>query len=154
MQAQLREVAMLDQFDRVIVSILQTEGRITLTELASRVGLTKTPCAARVKRLEADGYILGYKAIVDCEKLGLGHLAFVEVKLDNTKLAALEAFDEAARKIPEIEQLHLIAGSFDYLVKVRTTDINAFRLVLGEKLSALPHVSHTSSFVSMATVVD
>lgn len=145
---------MLDQFDRVIVSILQTEGRITLTELASRVGLTKTPCAARVKRLEAEGYILGYKAIVDSEKLGLGHLAFVEVKLDNTKLAALEAFNEAARKIPEIEQLHLIAGPFDYLVKVRTADINAFRLVLGEKLSALPHVSHTSSFVSMATVVD
>lgn len=145
---------MLDQFDRVIISILQTEGRITLTELASRVGLTKTPCAARVKRLEADGYILGYKAIVDSEKLGLGHVAFVEVKLDNTKLSALDAFNEAARRIPEIEQMHLIAGPFDYLVKVRTSDINAFRLVLGEKLSALPHVSHTSSFVSMATIVD
>lgn len=145
---------MLDQFDRVIISILQTDGRITLTELASRVGLTKTPCAARVKRLEADGYILGYKAIVDSEKLGLGHVAFVEVKLHDTKLAALEAFNEAARQIPEIEQLHLIAGPFDYLVKIRTADINAFRLVLGEKLSALPHVAHTSSFVAMATVVD
>ncbi len=145
---------MLDQFDRVIISILQTEGRITLTELASRVGLTKTPCAARVKRLEAEGYILGFKAIVDSEKLGLGHVAFVEVKLYDTKLAALEAFNEAARKIPEIEQLHLIAGPFDYLVKIRTADINAFRLVLGEKLSALPHVSHTSSFVAMATIID
>jgi Lrp/AsnC family transcriptional regulator, leucine-responsive regulatory protein len=145
---------MLDQFDRSIVSILQTEGRITLTELAARVGLTKTPCAARVKRLEADGYILGYKAIVDCEKLGLGHIAFVEVKLNNTKLNALESFNEAARQIPEIEQMHLIAGPFDYLVKVRTADINAFRLVLGEKLSALPHVAHTSSFVAMSTVVD
>jgi len=145
---------MLDQFDRVIISILQTEGRITLTELASRVGLTKTPCAARVKRLEAEGYILGFKAIVDSEKLGLGHVAFVEVKLYDTKLSALEAFNEAARKIPEIEQLHLIAGPFDYLVKIRTADINAFRLVLGEKLSALPHVSHTSSFVAMATIID
>lgn len=145
---------MLDQFDRVIISILQTEGRITLTELASRVGLTKTPCAARVKRLESDGYILAYKAIVDSEKLGLGHVAFVQVKLNNTKLSALDAFNDAARQIPEIEQMHLIAGPFDYLVKVRTADINAFRLVLGEKLSALPHVAHTSSFVSMATVVD
>lgn len=145
---------MLDQFDRSIVSILQTDGRITLTDLASRVGLTKTPCAARVKRLEADGYILGYKAIVDCEKLGLGHVAFVQVKLNNTKLSALESFNDAARQIAEIEQMHLIAGPFDYLVKVRTADINAFRLVLGEKLSALPHVAHTSSFVAMSTVVD
>ncbi len=79
-------ISMLDQFDRSIISILQTEGRITLTELASRVGLPKTPCAARVKKLESDGYILGYKAIVDSEKLGLGHVAFVEVKLTDTKL--------------------------------------------------------------------
>jgi len=145
---------MLDQFDRSIVSILQTDGRITLTKLASRVGLTKTPCAARVKRLEADGYILGYKAIVDCEKLGQGHIAFVEVKLNNTKLSALESFNNAARHIAEIEQMHLIAGPFDYLVKIRTSDINTFRLVLGEKLSALPHVAHTSTFVAMSTVVD
>ncbi|MDB4223071.1 winged helix-turn-helix transcriptional regulator [Granulosicoccus sp.] len=145
---------MLDQFDRSIISILQTEGRITLTELASRVGLTKTPCAARVKRLESDGYILGYKAIVDSEKLGLGHVAFVEVKLTDTKLTALDSFADAARQIAEIEQMHLIAGPFDYLVKVRTSDINAFRLVLGEKLSALPFVSHTSTFVAMSTVVD
>jgi len=144
---------MLDQFDRSIIAILQTDGRITLTELASRVGLTKTPCAARVKRLETDGYILGYRAIVDSEKLGLGHIAFVEVKLHDTKLAALDAFNDAARKIKEIEQMHLIAGSFDYLVKVRTADINAFRLVLGEKISALPHVAHTSTFVAMSTVV-
>ena len=145
---------MLDQFDRSIIAILKTDGRITLTELASRVGLTKTPCAARVKRLESDGYILGYRAIVDSEKLGLGHIAFVEMKLTDTKLSALEAFNDAARKIPEIEQMHLIAGPFDYLVKIRTSDINAFRLVLGEKLSALPHVAHTSTFVAMSTVVD
>lgn len=145
---------MLDQFDRSIISILKTEGRITLTELASRVGLTKTPCAARVKRLETEGYILGYRAIVDSEKLGLGHIAFVEMKLTDTKLSALEAFSEAAREIPEIEQMHLIAGPFDYLIKVRTADINAFRLVLGEKLSALPFVAHSSTFVAMSTVVD
>jgi len=145
---------MLDQFDRSIINILQTEGRITLTELASRVGLTKTPCAARVKRLETEGFILGYRAIVDSEKLGLGHVAFVEVKLHDTKLDALDAFNEAARQIKEIEQMHLIAGSFDYLVKIRTSDINTFRLVLGEKISALPHVAHTSTFVAMSTVVD
>jgi len=148
-----RGIEMLDQFDRSIINILQTEGRITLTELASRVGLTKTPCAARVKRLETDGYILGYRAIVDSEKLGLGHVAFVEVKLRDTKLDAFDAFNDAARQIKEIEQMHLIAGSFDYLVKIRTSDINAFRLVLGEKISALPHVAHTSTFVSMSTVV-
>lgn len=145
---------MLDRFDRSIISILQTEGRITLTELALKVGLTKTPCAARLKKLESDGYILGYKAIVDSGKLGLGHVAFVEVKLTDTKLNALDSFADEARKIAEIEQLHLIAGPFDYLVKVRTADINTFRLVLGEKISALPYVSHTSTFVAMRTVVD
>jgi len=145
---------MLDQFDRSIVTILQTEGRITLTELAARVGLTKTPCAARVKRLENDGYILGYRAILDSSKLGAGHVAFVEVKLNDTKLGALDAFNDAARNVEEIEQMHLVAGRFDYLVKIRTADIDAFRLVMGEKISALPHVAHTSTFVSMSTVVD
>lgn len=130
------------------------DARISVTALAERVGLSKTPCAARLRRLEASGIVRGYRPVLDHRRLGRGHVAFVQVHLHDTKSAALEAFDAAVRAIPEVEECHLIAGSFDYLVKVRTEDIDAFRRVLGERISALPHVSHTSSFVAMAAVID
>jgi Lrp/AsnC family leucine-responsive transcriptional regulator len=92
--------------------------------------------------------------VLDHARLGRGHIAFVQVSLTDTKMRALDAFEAAARRIPEVEQCHMIAGAFDYLVKVRTRDIGAFRLVLGERISALPHVSHTSTFVAMGVVLD
>jgi len=144
----------LDRIDRAILATLADNARITVTELSERVGLSKTPCAARLRRLEEEGVILGYKPILNHVKLGEGHVAFVQVHLSDTRLPALAAFDAAIRTIPEVEQCHLIAGAFDYLVKVRTTDIASFRQVLGERISALPHVSHTSTYVSMGTVVD
>lgn len=144
----------LDIFDRKILEILASEGRITVTELSQRVGLSKTPCQNRIRRLEKTGYILGYRAILDPVRLGAGHIALVQVTLANTTSAALEAFNAAVRRIPEIEQCHMTAGGFDYLLKVRTRDINSYRAVLGEKISALPHVSNTSTFVVMESVVD
>ena len=125
-----------------------------MADLAAKVGLSKTPVQARVKRLEADGYIRGYAAVIDRERMGEGHLAFVQVKLSDTRSAALDAFNRAVRGTPEIEQCHMMAASFDYLLKVRTTDIAAYRRVLGEKISALPHVAQTSTFVAMETVKD
>jgi Lrp/AsnC family transcriptional regulator, leucine-responsive regulatory protein len=147
-------MADLDRIDRAIVTALTENARLPLTALAERVGLSKTPCAARLRRLEAAGIVRGYRALIDHRRLGLGHVAFVQVHLADTKSAALDAFDAAVRAIPAVEECHLIAGSFDYLVKVRTEDIDAFRRVLGERISALPNVSHTSSFVAMATVID
>lgn len=144
----------LDRIDHAILAALGENARMTVTELAERVGLSKTPCAARLRRLEEAGVIRGYRAIVDHVRLGQGHVAFVQVHLTDTKTPALAAFDAAVRAIPEVEECHLIAGAFDYLVKVRTRDIDAFRRVLGERISALPHVSHTSTFVAMSTVVD
>ena len=144
----------LDRIDHAILAALGENARMTVTELAERVGLSKTPCAARLRRLEEAGVIRGYRAIVDHVRLGRGHVAFVQVHLTDTKTPALTAFDVAVRAIPEVEECHLIAGAFDYLVKVRTRDIDAFRRVLGERISALPHVSHTSTFVAMGTVVD
>lgn len=144
----------LDRMDRSILVALLRDGRLSMAELAERVGLSKTPVQARVKRLEKDGFIRGYQAIIDRERMGEGHVAFVQVKLSDTRSAALDAFNRAVQGITEIEQCHMIASSFDYLLKVRTRDIASYRRVLGERISALPHVAQTSTFVAMETVKD
>ena len=145
-------MADLDEFDRKILAVLRDDGRITMTELAQRIGLSKTPCQQRVRRLIDAKIILGFRAIVDPARLGLDHVAFAEVKLSDTREAALREFNAAVRRIPEVEECHMIASSFDYLLKVRTADIRKYRLVLGEKISSLPHVANTSTFVAMETV--
>jgi Lrp/AsnC family leucine-responsive transcriptional regulator len=142
----------LDEFDRKILKVLRQDGRITFTALAQRVGLSKTPCQQRVRRLIEDGVIVGFRAIVDPAKVGLDHVAFTEVKLSDTREAALNEFNSAVRAIPEVEECHMIASSFDYLLKVRTSDIRRYRSVLGEQISALPHVASTSTFVAMETI--
>lgn len=142
----------MDAFDRKIMSILRQDGRITFTELAQQVGLSKTPCQQRVKRLQQSGVIIGFRAIIDPAKVGLDHVAFTEVKLSDTREAALEQFNAAVRGIPEVEECHLIASSFDYLLKVRTPDIRRYRIILGEKISSLPFVASTSTFVAMETI--
>ena len=144
----------LDRIDRNIITAMAKNGRLSMAELAEKVGLSKTPVQARLKRLERDGYIRGYAAIVDREKMGEGHVAFVQVKLSDTRSAALDAFNRAVATVPEIEQCHMMAASFDYLLKVRTRDIAAYRRILGERISGLPHVAQTSTFVAMETVKD
>ena len=144
----------IDAIDRKIIAQLRGDGRMTVTQLADRVGLSKTPCQMRLKRLIEDGYIRGFRAVINPAKLGLGHIAFAEVKLSDTREHALEAFRRAVLLIPEVEECHMIASSFDYLLKVRTPDIRAYRQVLGEKISSLPHVASTSTFVVMETIVD
>jgi Lrp/AsnC family leucine-responsive transcriptional regulator len=142
----------LDRFDQAILRILATEGRISAVELARRIGLSKSPTQARMKRLEAAGVITGYRAQLDWVRMGQAHVAFVEVKLSDTREAALQAFNRAVMAIPEIEECHMIASRFDYLLKVRTADIMDYRRVLGERISALPHVASTSTYVAMETV--
>jgi Lrp/AsnC family leucine-responsive transcriptional regulator len=144
----------LDEFDRKIIAVLRTDGRISVTDLAQRIGLSKTPCQVRLRRLIEAGVIRGFTALVDPAKLGLDHVAFAEVKLSDTREVALRAFNEAVQRIPEVEECHMIASSFDYLLKVRTSDIQRYRMVLGEKISSLPYVSSTSTFVAMETVKD
>lgn len=144
----------LDRIDRAILNALMEDGRKSLSQLARQVGLSKSPVQTRLKRLESAGFILGYSAIVDQERLGDGHIAFVQVTLSDTRVDALQAFNAAAQKIPQIEQCHMIAGGFDYLLKVRTSDITSYRRILGEQISAMPHVAQTSTFVAMETVKD
>lgn len=148
------ENSQIDQIDRKIIEELRVDARLSVTELARRVGLSKTPCQIRLKRLVEDGYIRGFRAVIDPGKLGVGHIAFAEVKLSDTREKALEAFRRAVLLVEEVEECHMIASNFDYLLKVRTADIMAYRTVLGEKISSLPHVASTSTFVVMETIVD
>jgi Lrp/AsnC family leucine-responsive transcriptional regulator len=142
----------LDRFDRAIVQVLSGDGRMSITDLATRIGLSKSPTQARLRRLEDAGIIIGYRALVDPIRLGLDHVAFVEVRLSDTREAALSAFNAAVAKLPEVEQAHMIAGNFDYLLKVRTRSMADYRAVLGEKISTLPHVAGTSTYVAMQAV--
>ncbi|WP_324698368.1 Lrp/AsnC family transcriptional regulator [Novosphingobium aerophilum] len=144
----------LDELDRKIIAALRADGRMSVTELAQVVGLSKTPCQVRMRRLIDSGVIRGFRAVVDPATLGFDHVAFTEVKLSDTREQALKEFNAAVRRIPEVEECHMLASHFDYLLKVRTTDIRRYREVLGEKLSNLPHVSSTSTYVAMETVKD
>ncbi|MEP2531988.1 Lrp/AsnC ligand binding domain-containing protein [Shimia sp.] len=144
----------MDRFDLSILEVLASNGRISITDLAQHIGLSKSPTQARLRRLEKEGVITGYRALLDPVRLGLDHVAFVEVKLTDTREAALRAFNNAVLQVPEIEQAHMIASNFDYLLKVRTSDMAAYRAVLGEKLSTLPHVASTSTYVAMQAVKD
>ena len=142
----------LDRFDRKILDIMAVEGRISVTELARRIGLSKSPTQARLKRLEDHGIIQGYAALFDPIRLGRDHVASVEGKLTDTRETALAAFNKAVIQVPEVEQCHLIAGAFDYLLKVRTAGMPGYRAVLAEKISTLPHVANTSTYVAMQAV--
>ena len=142
----------MDQIDRRIVSALLVDGRKSVTDLAAEVGISKTPCAARLRRLMADGVLLGFRAVVNHKRLGQHHVAFVEVTLKDTREAALRAFSKAVQAIPEVEECHMIAGGFDYLLKVRTADIETYRRVLAESISVLPQLASTSTYVAMEAV--
>lgn len=148
------ETDRLDSIDLRIVRELERDARQSFARLAEKVGLSKSPVQARVKRLERLGVIRGYVARVDHARLGAGHVAFAQVTLSDTRSHALEAFNRAVADIPQIVECHMIAGGFDYLLKIRTRDIGAYRRLLGETLSRLPHVSHSSTFVVMEAVKD
>lgn len=143
----------LDRIDQRILEELEADGRLSIVELAARVYLTNTPCSERVKRLERSGYISGYRATLNMEKLGLGHLTVVQVSLAATAADnSLDAFNEVVRTVPEVESCVMIAGSFDYLLTIRTRDISHFREVLGNKINKLPGIHQTNSFAVMEVV--
>lgn len=144
----------IDDTDRRILAVLTADARTPVAEVARRVGLSKTPVAARIRRMEEIGLIAGYRALLSPLKLGLSHVTYVEVRLSDTREAALRKFNEAVRAIPEVEECYMIAGGFDYLVKVRSRDMVDYRRIMSEAISALPHVASTSSYVAMEAVVE
>ena len=142
----------LDEFDKKILRELQIDGRLAFADLASRVGLSKTPCLNRVRKLERNGVIRRYRADLDPARIKKGHLVYVQVSLSNTKRSSLDKFNEAVREIPEIMSCHMMAGGYDYLLKIRTKNMTTYRQFLGDTLSMLPGVDKTSSFPVMEQV--
>lgn len=143
---------MLDRIDLRLLDILQRDGRITNAELAERIGLSPAATSERFRRLVKDGYILGFAARLNPQKLGLGLLAFVEVLLDKTTPDAFARFAEAVTRSPEVLECHMVAGGFDYLVKARLADMAAYRRFLGEVLLSLPGVKETRTYAVMEEV--
>ena len=142
----------LDRIDRMILDILQKNGRIAISELAAKVNLSTTPCSERVKRLERDGIIMGYYARLNPELVDKRLLVFLEIKLS---AKSGDVFEQVARdlsEIPEVLECHLISGDFDYLVKARLKEMSAYRKLLGNILKKLPASASSHSYVVMEEV--
>jgi len=144
----------LDAIDVAILDALQRDGRLPNVALAKAVGLSPTPCAERVKALEAAGIIDGYHAHVSAEALGLGLLIFIEITIDRTSEDAFGQFRTAMLAIAEVEECHMVAGGFDYLLKVRVPDMAAYRRFLGDVLSKVPGIRETHTYAVMECVKD
>ena len=142
----------LDRIDRKILSILQEDGRIANLKLAEAVALSPTAVLARVQRLTRDGFILGYEARLNPAKLGAAMLVFVEVLLDRTTPNVFDQFKAAVQVHPEIMECHMVAGGFDYLLKTRSADMNAYRVFAGNVLWQLPGVRETRTYAVMEEV--
>ncbi|NCP63204.1 MAG: leucine-responsive transcriptional regulator Lrp [Paraglaciecola sp.] len=142
----------LDRIDRNILIELQKNGKISNTELATKVGLSASPCLERVKRLEQQGYIKGYHARVDPSKLGASMLVFVEITLVKTSVDIFEDFSAAVRNQEDIQECHLVSGNFDFLLKARVADMSSYRKLLGDTLLRLPGVSETRTYVVMEEI--
>lgn len=144
--------AKLDRIDQNILRILQEDGRISNVELARRVNLSPTPCLERVRRLERDGFIRQYVALLDPDLLDRSLAAFIEVRLDRTTPDVFQIFADAVRRLDEIQEAHMVAGGFDYLIKVRVADMAAYRAFLGDKLSSIQGVAQTHTYMVMEEV--
>lgn len=142
----------LDRIDKNILRILQSDGRISYTELADKVGLSTTPCIERVRRLEKDGLIEGYYARLSPEALGFDMLVFVEIALSYQSPDAFESFNKAVKQLPYIQECHLVSGDSDYLLKARIQDMSEYRALLGEMLLTLPGVKNSKSYIVMEEV--
>lgn len=142
----------LDRIDRRLLARLQQDGRTAVSQLAREVNLTVTPTLERVRRLEAGGFIEGYFARLNPGKLGLGLLAYVEVSLDRTTPDAFERFKQVALAHDEVMECHMVAGGFDYLLKIRVTDMESYRRFLGDRLASVRGVQQTHTYFVMEEV--
>ncbi len=142
----------LDKIDRKIMTILQQDGRISNIELSRQINLSPTPCLERVRRLERDGYVRKYVALADPEKLNVNLSAFIQVLLTSTKTKDLQSFNQQMLMLEEVESCHMVAGGFDYLIKIRCADMRHYQQFLGEKLASIPLISQTHTYVVIESV--
>ncbi len=142
---------MLDKISKKILMELQTDGRISNVELATRVNLSPAACLERVRKLHEAGYILGYIAQLNPQLLDVSLLVFIEVVLDRTTPEVFDAFKRSVQTIPEVLECHMVAGGFDYLLKLRLSSMEAYRAVLG-RIVDLPGVLQTHTYVVIEQV--
>jgi len=142
----------LDATDRRIVAALQAEGRLTIQDLAERCGLTPSPCLRRLRALEAAGIIEGYAAVIDQARVGLPVSVFASVKLDRQREEALDRFEAAVARWPEVMDCYLMTGPRDYLLRVVVADIEAYERFLKSKLTRLDGVASIESSFALGQV--
>ena len=142
----------LDAVDRRLLRALQADGRLSNAELARRCNLSAAACFERVRRLRERKVITGYAALIDPAKVGRGLLIFVEVHLDRTTGDVFDAFADAVRRQPEVLECHMVAGGFDYLIKARVGDMDAYRAFLGDVLVRMPGVRETRTYAVLEEV--
>ena len=143
----------MDAVDRKILAVLQEQGRLSLTELAARVRLSPSPCHRRLRALERDGTILGYRAVVDPVALGLTFEALLFVTMRQEDRETLLAFEAAVIEVPNVLQAQRLFGDPDYLLRIVTEDLAAYQRLEDEVLSALPGVQRLNSTLIMKQVV-
>lgn len=146
------DIPNIDESDRRILAALQDDGRISNAALAKLVALSPAACFERVRRLRQQGLIRGFTALLDPQKLDRGLLVFVEIVLDRTTPDVFDQFARAVRDMPEVLECHMVAGGFDYLIKVRVRDMEAYRQFLGASLTSLPGVRETHTYAVMEEV--
>jgi Lrp/AsnC family leucine-responsive transcriptional regulator len=142
----------LDDTDRKLLRALQSDGRISNQDLAARCHISPSACSERVRRLREQGYITGFAAVLDPEKVDRSLLIFVEVVLDRTTADVFEAFAAAARRAPDVLECHMVAGGFDYLIKARVRDMAAYRAFLGDVLVQMPGVRETRTYAALEEI--
>jgi len=142
----------LDRIDRKILDLLQKDGRLSMTDLAQRIGLSPTPCTERVRRLEREGVITGYHARVDPRALGRPLLVFVELRLSAKSNDAFDRVKKELAYVPEVMECHLVSGDFDYLIKARIAEMGDYRRLLGNILLKLPAAAESRSYVVIEEV--
>lgn len=145
-------MTLLDKTNKKILAELQQDGRISNLELASRVNLSAAACLERVRKLQEAGYILGYTARLNPELLDVALLVFIEVVLDRTTPDVFDEFRREIDKVPEVLECHMVAGGFDYLIKVRVRDMAAYRTFLGKSLLQLKGVRETHTYAVIEEV--
>ncbi len=144
----------MDKIDRSILNLLQKDGKITIKEIAERLSLTTTPIFERVKKLEREGFIKSYKAILDRKKAGLQLMVFCNVTLNLHQTDYLKKFEKDIQQFPEVVECYHVAGMFDYLIKIYAEDMESYQHFLSNKLASLENISKVQSSFVMTEVKD
>ncbi|MDA9410462.1 Lrp/AsnC family transcriptional regulator [Bradyrhizobium sp. CCBAU 45384] len=144
-KAPRKDALRLDEIDRKILRALQQDARLTTVQLAERIGLSTTPCWNRLKRLETQGYIDGYVALLNQDKLGLPETVIIELTLDRHDEEMLERFGQLLTSLPEVIEAYLTTGDYDYVVKVAVESTAGYERFLREKLYRIPGIRHSRS---------